>query len=205
MSTSWIRRGLGALLLAALPVVDGLSFDNQAAASAALNMPNDDPVITRLKPAQADGRGYRLVYTIDAPIGATWDFKTDFDSQILLTNKLISSHRLVSRDGNVVITETVYHDKPRLKFKWQTRMFPERHLLEFVLLNPEECGQVYHRGSIQLDSVDSATRVTQEAYFDFFGVSIWVNYPFSGGMRQFLEYTARWEQQAVRTYWNRAE
>ena len=203
--TGMIWPRIGGVLLAVLSAFDGYAFESPSTASAAMETPNGGPVISRLKPANADGRGYRLEYTIEAPIGVTWEFKTDFDSQILLTNKLIKSHRLVSLEGNVAITETVYHDKPRVKFRWQTSLYPERRLLEYVLLNPDECGQVYHRGSIQLDAAGQGTRVTQVAYFDFFGVSIWVNYPFSGGMRQFLEYTATWEQQAVLAYWRQGE
>jgi hypothetical protein len=72
--------------------------------------------------------------------------------------------------------------------------------MDFVLLNPEECGQKFHYGHIQLESVAGVgkkTRVTQVAYFDFFGVSFWVNYPWYGGMRYFLEYTVRWEQDTI--------
>jgi hypothetical protein len=162
--------------------------------------PDSEPVIVTLKPKQADGRGYRLVYTVDASLEATWDFKTDFASQVLLSNKLISAHRLVSQDGNVAVTETVYYNKPGLVFRWKTTVFPEQHLLEYVLLNPQECGQEYHFGTIKLEAVAAATRVTQEAWFDFFGVSLWVNNPFRGGMSHFLKTTARWEQQAVPAY-----
>ncbi|MGA9575295.1 MAG: hypothetical protein WBS20_15250 [Lysobacterales bacterium] len=199
------RLGFGTATVAVLLAANPLSFASNDAGSDGVDALNTDPVISKLKPAQADGRGYQLVYTINAPIDVTWDFKTDFDSQILLTNKLIKSHRLVRHTGNEVITATVYNDKPKVTFKWQTTLFPGRHLLKFVLLNPEECGQVYHHGSIQLQAVGSGTRVTQEAYFDFFGVSIWVKYPFSGGMSQFLKYTARWEQQAVMKYWHQIE
>lgn len=178
-----------------------LSAEIPVPAPAGKNLADIEPVISSLKPEQADGRGYRLVYTVDAPLEVTWRFKTDFASQVLLTNKLISAHRLVSRNGNEVVTETVYYNKPKLVFRWKTTLIPEQKLLNFILLNPEECGEKYHHGSIRLESVGSATRVTQVAWFDFFGVSLWVNYPFSGGMSHSLKYTVQWEQQAVLTYW----
>ena len=185
-------------ILAALLLACGVLFSwIPVSAAAAENTLQNDPVISKLKPKQAGGRGYQLVYTVNAPIEVTWDFKTDFASQVLLTNKLISSHRLVGRNQDEVVTETVYDNKPNMTFKWQTTLFPEQHLLKFMLLNPEECGQKFHHGYIQLEAVDDGTRVTQVAYFDFFGVSFWVNYPFSGGMSHFLKYTANWEQQAV--------
>jgi len=39
--------------------------------------------------------------------------------------------------------------------------------------------------------------VTQTAYFDFFGATLWMNYPWYGGMRHYLNYTARWEQETI--------
>jgi len=191
------RFRLTGILVAMLMVSNVLSPGIRVSDAATENPSSGDPVISKLKPEQAEGRGYQLVYTVNAPLKATWDFKTDFASQILLTNKFINSHRLVSRGQDVVVTETVYYNKPGMTFKWQTTLFPEQHLLKFVLLNAEECGQKFHHGYIQLEAVDAGTRVTQVAYFDFFGVSFWVNYPFSGGMSHFLKYTANWEQQAV--------
>jgi hypothetical protein len=114
-----------------------------------------------------------------------------------LRNKLISSHRLVSRADNVVVTETEYSHRPSAVFRWQTTVFPEQHLLRYELLNPQECGQKYHYGYIQLEALDSGTRVNQVTYFDFFGASVWVNYPFKGGMSQVLKYTAGWEQEFI--------
>lgn len=76
-------------------------------------------------------------------------------------------------------------------------MFPEAHRLDFVLLNPERCRQKYHYGHILLEPVAEGTRVTQVAYFDFLGASLWANYPWSGGMKDFLSYNARWEQETI--------
>ena len=156
---------------------------------------NNDPLISKLKLEKTDGRGFKLVYSVDAPLDVFWRFKTHFDNQDMLGNKYIDSHRLVSRVGNVAITETEYSNKPKAVFKWHTTIFPEQNLLKYVLLNPQECGQKYHYGYVQLEALDTGTRVTQIAYFDFFGVSLWVNYPFKGGMSSFLKYTAQWEQQ----------
>jgi hypothetical protein len=155
------------------------------------------PIIFKLQPERKEGRGYKLIYLVDAPLEVFWKFKTDFDNQFLLSNKLITAHRVIRRTENEVITESEYINKPKTKFKWQTSLFPDQHLLKFILLNPEECGQKYHYGYIQLEPLGSRTRVTQVAYFDFFGVSIWVNYPFYGGMSYFLNYTAAWEQQTI--------
>lgn len=157
----------------------------------------NDPILIKLRPEGKAGRGYKLIYLIDAPVDVVWRFKTDFDNQSLLSNRYINSHRVIGRNQNGVVTENEYSNKPKLKFKWQTTLFPDQHLLNFVLLNPEECGQKYHHGYIQLEAVGSRTRVTQVAYFNFFGVSFWVGYPFRGGMSHFLKYTAAWEQKAV--------
>jgi len=168
-------------------------------------LPDGEPVITILKPEREEGRGYRLEYTVNAPLDITWKFKTDFNSKIVLTNKMILSHRLISRTADEVITETVQSNKPKSVFRWKTMLFPERHRLEFVLLDPDECGMDYFYGSIQLQAMGSATLVTQVAYLDFFGVSLWVHYPFRGGMPQTLNDNVRWEQQAVPMYWHSLE
>jgi hypothetical protein len=73
----------------------------------------------------------------------------------------------------------------------------DAHRLDFVLLNPEQCRQKYHYGHIQLESVARGTRITQVAYFDFWGASLWANYLWRGGMKEFLSYTAHWEQETI--------
>ena len=161
--------------------------------------------IFELKPQRQSGAGYKLVYLVDAPIDVFWKFKTDFDNDFLLTNKFIKSHRMLSRRGNVVVTEDLFSEdlhghRPRAKFRWQTTLSAAQYRMDFVLLNPEECGQRFHYGYIQLDAVgalDEKTKVTQLAYFDFFGVYFWVKYPWYGGMKNFLKYTARWEQETI--------
>ncbi len=164
-------------------------------------------LIRKLKPQQTggNGSGYELVYLVDAPLDTFWRFKTDFDNDFLLTNKFIKSHRLISRRENIVVTEDIFSEnlyplRPNAKFRWQTTLSPARYRLDFVLLNPAECGQKFHHGHIQLDAADTSgqkTKVTQVAYFDFFGVTFWVNYPGYGGMKVFLKYTVRWEQTTI--------
>ena len=161
--------------------------------------------ITKLRPLHQSGSGYKLVYVVDAPIAVFWKFKTDFDNEFLLTNKFIKSHRLLSHRGNVVITEDIFTDdvfthRPGAKFHWQTTVSSNMYRLDFVLLNPEQCGQKFHYGHIQLEALEHKshkTKVTHVAYFDFFGVFFWVNYPWYGGMMDFLRYTARWEQETI--------
>lgn len=181
------------VLFASSGLTSGLPLDD----SSKEQYSKGDPVISKLKPERAHGRGFKLEYSVDAPLEVFWDYKTNFDNDLLRKNKYITSHKLVSREENLVITETEYSYKPRKVFKWQTTVFPDQKLLKYELLNPEECGQKYHYGYIQLEAGGISTRVTHVAYFDFFGVSFWVNYPFKGGMSEFLKYTARWEQQFV--------
>ena len=186
-----------AVLLAIVVAANTMTSETSAAEPTQPQDFDSDPILIKLWPEGKTGRGYKLIYLIDAPVDVVWRFKTDFDNQILLSNKYITSHQLISRNQNEVVTENEYSNNPGLKFKWQTTLFPDQHLLNYVLLNPEECGQTYHHGSIQMEAVGNRTRVTQVAYFNFFGVSFWVGYPFKGGMSYFLKYTAAWEQQAV--------
>ena len=131
------------------------------------------------------------------PIEVYWKFKTDFDNAFLVKNKYIKAHRFVSRKGNAVITEDKYANGPDSFFRWQTLVFPDAHRLEFKLLNPEQCGQKFHYGQIQIKAVNQGTQIVQTAYFNFWGVSLWAKYPWRGGMKDFLSYTARWEQKIV--------
>ncbi len=150
------------------------------------------------------GQAYRLVYDVPLPIEVVWKFKTSFDNKFLEKNRHISYHRLVSRKDNVAITEDRYSDMPDALFRWKTRIFPEEKRLEFRLVNSSASGHHGHRfhyGHIQLTDLGGTTRVTQVAYFDFWGAGFWANYPWSGGMQDFLEYTAQWERkEAVRFY-----
>ena len=157
----------------------------------------ETPNITMLKPDARGGKAYRLTYLVSAPIDVFWLFKTDFDNDFLITNKYIHSHVFIKKEGPAVITENTYSDNPKRVFRWRTLAFPKKHRLTFELINPKESGQTFHYGYIQLKASGSNTQVTQVAYFDFWGVSLWVKYPWQGGMEDFLMNTARWEQQTV--------
>lgn len=188
---------LGGVLVTILFAASSIASESAVTEPSKEQFLNGDPVIAKFKPERKGGRGFKLTYSVDASLDMFWKFKTDFDSTLLLGNKFINSHRLVSHLDNVVITETEYSHKSRAVFRWQTTVFPEQHLLRYELLNPEECGQKYHYGYIQLEALDYGTRVNQVTYFDFFGASLWVNYPFKGGMTEVLNYTARWEQEYI--------
>jgi hypothetical protein len=153
--------------------------------------------IHRIQPARPGGQAYRLVYRVDAPVAVYWRFKTDFDNDFLVDNEYIRDHRFIDKTGDTVITEDKYTYGPDVYFKWRTRMDPRRLRLDFILLNPDECGEKYHYGHIRLDADGEGTRVTQVAYFDFWGASFWAHYPWRGGMRDVLVSTARWEQTTV--------
>ncbi len=193
-------------ILAAVCVALGAQAPVVLAGSQGLDtLPAGEPVITILKPERADGRGYRLEYTLDAPLDIAWKFKTDFDSKIVLSNKMVLSHRLISHTADEVVTESVQSNKPKAVFRWKSMLYPEQHRLEFVLLDPDEAGMDYLYGSIRLQAMGSATLVTQVAYMDFFGVTLWVHYPLRGGMSQTLSDNVHWEQQAVMEYWQSLE
>jgi hypothetical protein len=157
----------------------------------------DKIYIYKLKLEHKSGSGYKLVYLVDVPLEVYWRFKTDFENDFLLSNKYIKFHRFVNRQKNLIITEDEYSYQRGKIFRWQTTVMPDDYRLIFKLLNPEACDQKYHHGYIQLESFESKTKVTQIAYFDFFGVTFWANYPFYGGMYHFLKYTARWEQETI--------
>ena len=192
----------GALFFTVIPT---LASESSTAVPGEEALLEGNAFIFKLKPQQQSGGGYKLVYIVDAPIDAFWEFKTDFNNDFLLTNKFIKSHQMISRRGNVVITEDLfsedlYTNRPRAKFRWQTTLWPAEYRLDFILLNPEECGQKFHYGHIQFETHEAfreKTKVTQVAYFDFFGVFFWINYPWYGGMKHFLKYTARWEQETI--------
>jgi hypothetical protein len=158
---------------------------------------NDEVFIYQIAPDKKGGKAYKLVYLVEAPIDVFWKFKTDFDNDFLVKNKFIRKHHFISQNGNTIITEDKYTHGPDVYFRWQTTVFPQKYRLDFVLLNPKQCRQKFHYGYIKLESVAEGTRVTQVAYFDFWGVSLWANYPWRGGMKDFLSYTAHWEQETI--------
>ena len=156
--------------------------------------------VERIASDTGEGYGYRLEYIVPAPINAFWLFKTDFDSDFLLTNDELLDHRLVRRIGNAVVTENRFASAPGLRFLWKTKVFHERHRLEFELLNVKDTRHDFHYGSIQLTPKGKHTRVTQIAFFNFRGASLWVKYPWYGGMKYTLTKNARWEQKAASLY-----
>jgi len=153
--------------------------------------------VFQIEPDQRGGKAYKLRYLVQVPIDVYWKFKTDFDNDFLVRNKYIREHHFISRSGDKAITEDKYANAQDVFFRWETTMFQDIYKLEFVLLNPAQCGQNFHYGFIQMESVAEGTRVTQVAYFDFWGASLWADYPWGGGMEDFLTYTAQWEQKLV--------
>ena len=151
--------------------------------------------VERLTPDEKGGYAYKLQYYVPVPLDIFWRFKTDFSSDHLLTNDELIDHRLVRTLGSSVITENRYATAPDLTFLWKTTVRPREHRLEFRLLNAAECRHDFHYGTIQLDAIGQYTKVTQIAYFDFVGASLWVNYPWYGGMKSTLQKVVKWEQQ----------
>jgi hypothetical protein len=153
--------------------------------------------IDRIKSDPRGGIGYRLVYYVHVPLDTYWRFKTDFQGSFLSTHEYIREHRLVRRQGATVITENKYSIGPNATYRWLTKVDESQHRLEYRLLNPEACGQRFHYGFIQARAQGEGTLVTQVAYFDFFGATLWARYPWSGGMKDFLRSTAHWEQRTA--------
>ena len=159
--------------------------------------------IYQITPDKRGGKAYKLVYVVNAQIDVFWRFKTDFSNNFLVKNKYVQEHRFIARGGNKVITEDKYTNSPDVYFRWQTTISPQTKRLDFMLLNPKQCHQKFHYGSIQLKSVPEGTQVTQVAYFDFWGSSLWAAWPWGGGMKDFLSYTAHWEQKTIMQLKNR--
>ena len=193
-----LMRGLGLCLLY-VSVIPLLYISNQALAAEPSHeeLLTGEPFIYSLESEERGGKAYRLVYLVGVPIDVFWNFKTDFKGSFLLSHKYIVKHRFVRREGNVVITETEYSSNPNVAFRWETIVSPSDYRLDFTLINPEDSDQEFHYGHIQLSPLGQQTKVTHVAYFDFLGVTHWVHYPWKGGMSEFLEYTARWEQDTV--------
>lgn len=153
--------------------------------------------VYHLAPEPRGGRAYKLVYAVPVPVDTYWGFKTDFDNDFLTQNKYILEHHFISRSGNAVVTLNKYSHHADASYLWQTTVSADAHRLDYVLINPEEAEHKFHYGYIQIEAIREGTLVTQVAYFDFWGVSIWAAYPWAGGMKDFLFYTARWEQKKV--------
>ena len=156
--------------------------------------------VTLIVPESADGYGYKLQYYVPAPIDVFWLFKTDFDNDLLVTNTELLSHRFIRAIGNSVITENRYAAAPGVRFRWKTIVHQDRYRLEFQLINAKDSRHDFHFGTIQLHPAGRFTRVTQIAYFDFAGVSLWVRFPWNGGMKHTLVQSAKWEQKMASRY-----
>ena len=156
--------------------------------------------LEKVIPDGREGFGYVLEYYVPAPIETVWRFKTDFDSDILLTSDELVGHRIVEAVGDSVITENQYATAPGLNFLWRTTMIPDEFRLTFELLNPEACRHDFHHGSIQLSPAGDHTKITQIASFNFKGAFLWVKYPWYGGMKSTLTKVAKWEQKLASQY-----
>ena len=143
---------------------------------------------------------YRLEYHVNAPIHAFWNFKTDFNSDILLSSKDVIEHRIVSFSNKGVVTENRYAAAPGLRFRWETTVVAQDYRLEYKLLNPEDCRHDFHFGTIQLSPAGDFTKVTQTAHFDFTGAALWMKYPWYGGMKSTLTTLVKWEQKIALKY-----
>ena len=163
--------------------------------------PNRDRIyLERVIPVENGGYGYRLQYYVPAQINTFWQFKTDFDNDIMLTSDELIEHRLVESSKNSVITENRYATAPDLKFLWQTTVYPRQYRLEFRLLNADDCRHDFHYGIIELSPAGNYTKVTQTAFFDFFGASLWVKYPWNGGMKSMLTKVEKKKKKIASTY-----
>jgi hypothetical protein len=157
----------------------------------------------RIEPvASADrgGKGFRMVYAVQAPLSDFWRFKTDFANPVMLSNKYILENSVMRREADRVITATRYTHHPEALFEWETTVQADRRQMNYRLLNPIQCGQVFQFGRIQLQPLGDATQVTHTAYFDFAGVFWWYYWPFQGGMQDYLRYTVDWERAAFQRW-----
>ena len=156
-----------------------------------------EPFIYRIASDARGGEAYKLIYLVPVPIEVFWRFKTDFHGDFVETNKYVINQRVIKEEREMVIIENRLSNKPDSKFRWRNILYPSKYRLDFVLENPEQCGQRFHYGHFQLEPLGSYTKVSHAAYFDFFGASLWAHYPWEGGMYAFLDYIARWEQETI--------
>lgn len=156
-----------------------------------------EPFIYRIEPQARGGEAYKLVYIVPVSVEVFWRFKTDFHGDFIQSNKYVVEQRVIQEEGNLVIIENRLSMRPESRFRWRNTLYPSQYRLDYVLENPEQCGQKFHHGHFQLEALGSFTKVSHEAYFDFLGSSLWALYPWEGGMHSFLDYIARWEQETV--------
>lgn len=156
-----------------------------------------EPFIYRIEPEARGGEAYKLIYVVPVPIDVFWRFKTDFHGDFVETNKYVKEQRVIWEEQNLVIIENRLSNKPDARFIWRNILQPNEYRLDYILENPEQCDQRFHYGYFQLEPLGAHTKVSQSAYFDFFGSSLWAQYPWEGGMYSFLDYTARWEKKTI--------
>ncbi len=168
-------------------------------------------VIERQKFGPGGGQGYRMTYCVALPLAIYWRFKTDFDNDFLTSNPHITAHQFIRREGDVVLTENRYAHNVKRLFRWQTVVDHRAHRLDFNLQNPDDAGQEFHFGTIQLVDQGPYTVVHQAARFKFSGDALWAFYPWRGGMRSFLQSFVAWEKHTALewhlrdgTYWSPA-
>lgn len=154
-------------------------------------------VIERQEHTAGDGQGYAMTYCVPLPLEAYWRFKTNFDNDFLTSNPHITAHHFIGRKGDVVVTENRYAHNTKRLFRWQTVMQPNAYRLSFELQNPDDAGQEFHFGTIQLADYGQYTMVHQTAQFKFDGDALWAFYPWRGGMRSFLQSFVTWERQTA--------
>ncbi|HHP7233645.1 MAG TPA: hypothetical protein ACFCUC_03365 [Desulfobacterales bacterium] len=184
-------------LALAIPTVMPVALQADDEQNALLQRLEEKTQVTDVAPSREGGRGVRLTYYVPVNASVFWKFKTDFQNEWLVTNDYIEVHRFIRRQGNTVITETRYTHGPDVFFRWETRLFPEIYIMHYTLLNPEECGQKFNRGRIEIENDGDLTRVTHTSYFDFTGAFLWAHIPGPWGMTGFLRYTALWEQETI--------
>lgn len=187
---------VGNLFVMAISVF-AISLATAQAGDYSASLPVAGVQISELSPLHGEGFGYRIAYRVPADIDTFWRFKTDFDNDFLIKNRTITAHRLLRRNANIAVTETSYSAAPGKRFIWETTTYPEKHRMQFRLIDPGSSGQRYHWGFIQLIRDGHQTIVVQQAYFDFSGAGFWVVYPWQGGMRDVLKTNAAWEQAAI--------
>jgi hypothetical protein len=187
-----------ALILMGLIII--LTYALSEAADSTSSSKQEKISLERISPPGRDGFGYRLIYQVRVPIEIFWRFKTDFDNQALMTSQEIIEHRIVSFSDNNVVTENRYATWPNLRFLWQTTVDRNQYRLAFRQLNVKDSLRDFHYGTIKLSPAGDHTKVTQIAFFNFVGASLWVKYPWYGGMKTTLTSIARWEQKTALRY-----
>ncbi|MGD8251288.1 MAG: SRPBCC family protein [Desulfobacterales bacterium] len=191
---AFFRRFAAGILAAVSLVVTAAALPRTASES---RQEAEPAIIEPIAPWQGVGKAYRMTYEVGVPVNVLWRFKTDFDGEFLTSNRYIESHRLVHQKPGRVVTENRYTYQPGLTFRWETLLFPSSRRMGYRLLNPKDCRQRFHFGTIQLIPRGDGTRVVQTAWFDFSGVWLWFHNPWGGGMTAFLRYNARWEQETA--------